>query len=244
MAADRDAGSMRTIEREHDVQRSAARIWPPVAITPRRSSTSSAPRMPKIAPEAPRWGRSASARALRRLRRGRRRGRGGGSASCRSPARARARTSRARHVQGEVDGPQCRNAAVISRHQSPSADARRPAQGSRWRRGAVVSRSELPAPSAEPPIASSAQEDRDVQRDQGDRHRVPAREPSPVATPLGGAVDLPDALRLARVLGAAQPDGRRGHALVADRAPALRAREPGLAVGMAVAVPRLAAPPN
>ena len=53
---------------------------------------------------------------------------------------------------------------------------------------------------------------------------------------LDGARRLPDALRLAGVLGAAQPDRRRGHALVADRTSALRAREPGLAVRMAVAV--------
>src|SRR5439155_430244 len=53
-----------------------------------------------------------------------------------------------------------------------------------------------------------------------------------------GRGDLLDALGLARVVGTAQPDGRRRHALVADRASAFRARETGLAVGMPIAVAR------
>ena len=48
-----------------------------------------------------------------------------------------------------------------------------------------------------------------------------------------------DALRAAGMVRTAQADGGRSHALVADGAPAFRAREARLAVGMPVAVARL-----
>ena len=50
-----------------------------------------------------------------------------------------------------------------------------------------------------------------------------------------GMCHLPDPLRLPRVVRAAQPDRRRGHALVTDGAPAFGAGEAGLAVRVAVA---------
>jgi hypothetical protein len=51
--------------------------------------------------------------------------------------------------------------------------------------------------------------------------------------------DAARALRLARVLGAADPDRREAHAVGADPAAALRARDARLAVGVAVAPHRL-----
>src|SRR5207237_1343 len=69
--------------------------------------------------------------------------------------------------------------------------------------------------------------DREVDPDQHHRHEVHA----PHADARRRGRHSPDALRLARVLRAAQPDGRRRHALVADRPPAFRARKTGFPVG-------------
>ena len=81
------------------------------------------------------------------------------------------------------------------------------------------------------PLHDGDQVDADVDRDEDPRHRavehVERRAPDDARRG--------DSPRISGVLGTADPDRRGGHALGADRAAALGAREAGLAVGVPVA---------
>src|SRR4029078_4905112 len=82
------------------------------------------------------------------------------------------------------------------------------------------------------------QVDREIDHDQGpgDR-RIPRGEGDAGRAPYRARLDLRRRpVANARVIGAADPDGSERRAIGTDRAPAIRAGEPGLAVGVPVAV--------
>ena len=134
------------------------------------------------------------------------------------------------HVEGEVE-----QAAVQEhrRHEAPPVAVR---DGGSLERPV---REELPAGEIDPAALRRRDHvDDDVDRDQ--HHRRRGRDG---ARPTPHALDRAGGRRLdradVRVIRAADPDRREGHAVLADRAAALRARDERLAVRMAVAMGRV-----
>ena len=209
-------------------------IWPPVAMLPRRSRMKSAPRIPKIAPDAPTVGtyRAPEERACRA-------GHAGAEVQEQELPAAdldledRADVVERVHVQREVE------VAAVQEHRRdhPPPLVVRDADGMAVDTAAVPDQEaviEDPVPRERAVDRELGDGDRDVDRDQHDGHHVHVRSRSRCCA-TGRPCHLADPLRLPRVIRAAQPDRRGGHALVTDRAPALGARETGFAVRVAVA---------
>ena len=204
---------------------------PPRTKLPCASSTSAAPRIPKMAPDAP----TVTAFGLEEQRT-RRAGEPGNDVERQEaspPDRLLDRDAddpEHEHVHPEVD-----EAAVQERRsdQTPPLAVGEPA----GERRADVEGAFLEE-RARDPVESRAlreveEEDEDVDRDQRLRDE---RAAALVGGPADARGHARGALSHSRVVGAADPDWREDHAVRADAAAALGARDAGLAVRMPVAV--------